>query len=281
MFTVIILNYRGYDRTIALLRNLNSLAGDFNIVIVDNSEDIEKHKDFAKKLRSICTRSIFVVESPSNGGYAKGNNLGIRRAKEWGVLNKYVIVLNNDIEIQNQQFINELEKLVFKYSNHYAFGPKVIHKNSGRLQGPYARKYILTILFNALFPLLGVLRVLGFNGLKREKRFVFRLMGCALIFRSREFLSMGLFDENTFLGAEEDILGEKLRNKGTSFVYLPELEIIHDHGDSTRKEDSFFIRKAFRTSMLYYFKSYRNAGSISLLVLDYSLRLIDYWRRLL
>lgn len=278
-YSIVILNFKTYRRTIKLLENINSFIGDFNVFVVDNSCNRERFIQFRKEIKGLELPEIHILYSHENGGYARGNNIALHYADANNLLADYVIILNNDIEILDKRFLLKLSEKIRQYPAHNAFGPRVVHKSTGYLQGPYKRKQIFYFFLEAAFPVIGFAR----KKLNRiltpgSDSFVYRVMGCALIIESKEFKSVGFFDPNTFLGAEEDILGEKLMKKGKGFVYLPELLVYHDHGLSTNELNNRAVQKYFRDSIMYYFRVYRNSRRINLLILRYSLRIIDFWK---
>jgi GT2 family glycosyltransferase len=87
---VILLNYRGWQHTIACVTSLRGLTyTNVAIVVVDNAspDGSEAH------IRDACP-DVTVIQSGANLGFAGGNNVGIRHALEQGA--EYVWLLNND-----------------------------------------------------------------------------------------------------------------------------------------------------------------------------------------
>jgi GT2 family glycosyltransferase len=86
----------------------------------------------------------------------------------------------------------------------------------------------------------------------------------------RIFREVGGFDPNTFLYAEELIFAERLKFYGYRMYYTDVVEVVHDHGTTTRKfiphKSSIYMERSLR----YYYKVYRNANSWSLIFLYFS-----------
>lgn len=101
---IILLNYNGAQDTINCIKSirLNEPNLSYKIIVVDNlSTD-----DSVDKLKNID--NIILIEAKENGGFAKGNNLGIKYAMEQGA--NYILLLNNDTEIEKNSISILLKK---------------------------------------------------------------------------------------------------------------------------------------------------------------------------
>ena len=98
-------------------------------------------------------------------------------------------------------------------------------------------------------------------------------MGSFLLIDTVIFENIGFFDENTFLGSEEEILAEKLKLINKKFYFLADEYVLHDHGYSRKNESSKFINKAFLDSKIYYFETFRKSNFILLSILHLTERL--------
>lgn len=141
----IVLNWNGWRDTLRCLESLNNITyPNFDIVIVDNGSNdasVDKITDYAENRLAlqrantgsdqggrlmVCTfgpqkenevsvstkkaknsiTSLILIRCPSNLGFAKGNNIGIKYSL--GVLNaKYILLLNNDTVV-DEHFLDEL-----------------------------------------------------------------------------------------------------------------------------------------------------------------------------
>lgn len=273
-FSFLILNYNSYGRTRSCINNLIHLKGDFNILVVDNSPP---NKKFERLKNTFKKPNIYFISTGKNLGYSKGNNFGFNYFKEKKLIGEYVVILNNDVDVF-QDFIINVSKTISKHSNPPVFSPRIIHKSTGLCQGPYKRDYIFKYFLEGIFPILGFIRVKTeqkkINSIKTFSK-VFRTMGCCIIFQSKLFDDIGGFDENVFLGSEEEILAEKLIKIGLGFYYDPSYYVIHDHGYTVSKNKN--LKSMFIESKIYYFKNYRGYNFFSLKVLEYSLYLREIW----
>ena len=106
---VVILNYLAYWETEKCVTSIKDKRLKIsNIVIVDNSSGNESYKVLSKKYAKM--ENIKILRTHRNYGFAKGNNIGICYARN--VLGaEYVLLLNSDIVITDEQYLNKLLKV--------------------------------------------------------------------------------------------------------------------------------------------------------------------------
>lgn len=98
---IVVLNYNGYEDTIACVESLLKIQyKNYKIIVVDNAST----NDYAT-LQQNLARDIILLQTGKNLGYAGGNNVGIQWALEDGA--DYVCVLNNDTEVE-PDFLKQL-----------------------------------------------------------------------------------------------------------------------------------------------------------------------------
>lgn len=101
---IIVLNYKNYPDTITCLESLLQLNYDnFHIVLVDNASP----DDSAKRLETYLEdkSQITFIGAHKNGGYAAGNNIGLRYAQHQGDM-EYAWILNNDTIVDSNALHN-------------------------------------------------------------------------------------------------------------------------------------------------------------------------------
>lgn len=113
-YSIVTVNYNGEKFLVGLLDSLkNQTYSNFDIYFVDNGSS-DKSISIVDEYKSIL--DIKVIKLDKNYGFAKANNIGIDKAIEYDC--KYVITLNNDIELDENcmKNINEtIEKEKDKY----------------------------------------------------------------------------------------------------------------------------------------------------------------------
>lgn len=276
--TVIVLNYKTYSKTEECIQSLIKKGGFYNLIVIDNdniSLEFNLMKDRYKEYPS-----IYFISSNLNLGYAKGNNFGIKWAESNNLLGDYIAIVNNDIILSNDFSFDKLTEEYKQQTDIAVVSPKIIQTDTNLMQGPYYKETLLKNVFEALFPFFIPLRI------RKEQKWrqnikttqqVYRTMGSFLIIKKNLFKQIGYFDENTFLGSEEDILAEKFRAINKYFYFSPENTVYHNHGFTTSTINSDIINEYFTNSKLYFCKEYLKYNAVQLQVMQSTCKIRLFW----
>lgn len=290
---IIVLNYRNYEDTIRCLESLFLVNyPDCDIIVVDNDSrndslghirgHLEKSSrssatigaDSIEESAGLDCRTL-LLQSTRNGGYAAGNNLGIRASLARGA--EHVVLLNNDTEV-DPQFLGKLVEHVEANTSVGAAGPKVLNRD-GRISRACARRrpnpWAYTFYYGLgrlAWPRNPWVRRYQYEGEYDfgEPKEVDLLSGCCMLIRAKVFQEIGFLDENTFLLQEEAILHERLRNAGWKTAIVPESVVVHKHGGSISKTPSAVIMRVQRESIRYYLMHYRKFGLLAAWIVSWS-----------
>lgn len=256
----VILHYKDYSVTDTCVRSILAMEQQerIRIVIVDN--DIQKkEKDRQELLQKYQGNSrIKVLQIKENGGFSYANNQGYQYAREqFG--KSYIVVLNNDIEFTQKDFISRLEK---SYVNNqcYVLGPDVIRQSTGEHQNPMDTRLRTqeeaeyTIKMNRLalrfYPVMypvvyHMLQKAEKNKIENQKQHMTLYsqlqknivpFGACLIF-TPSFVEKEekAFEPETQFFYEEYILALRCQRKGYNIVYDPSMSVKHESGAATKK----------------------------------------------
>lgn len=94
---VVVLNYNSAEATIKLLSMLGESTDNRTIIVVDNDST---DTSYAQIQAYQVDRNFELIETHQNGGFAFGNNFGIRRARELKC--DYVMLMNSDVQVSIQ-----------------------------------------------------------------------------------------------------------------------------------------------------------------------------------
>ena len=214
---------------------------NYFIVIVDNFSEngsIEKIKN-----EYLSNNKIYVIKNNFNMGFARGNNVGIR----WININysaKFIVVLNNDTQILNNEFASIIKK-EYNKSHFSVMGPQIILKDN--TINPMCRqdvtlerakkekKYIVRQIIINVFHLEKLEKFIKKIICNEHKADVTMdpnqyytnvvLHGSFLIFSNLYFMEYDGFDDRTFLYHEEELIF--LRIKKSNLVSTPRSEAIN------------------------------------------------------
>lgn len=270
---VIILNYKTAEETIGEVKRVRQLALEniqTKIIVIDNDSRDGSYEKLADEFSD--STDVIVIASSENGGYAKGNNIGLK----WAIDNEYdySLVLNSDIEFSDKNIIQKMLD-AFSLNKRIAVVSPMIKAEDGYEYNPEIPRPTFK---DMTFGMLGYKkkgRKIP-NEDKARKRgccVCYRPQGCCMLIDNTKLQEVDYLDENTFLYYEEYILSEKLLNKGYRCVLSLNTHVIHKHdGESTvekSEKDSKEKKKAKRNntriyvkSLNYYLKKYRRFGLV-------------------
>ena len=130
VFTII-LNYNNFADSRECIESLNKILLPQNysnrIILVDNNSS----DGSGRKLKNLFGDSIIYIESDDNGGYAAGNNIGIKYAKEAGA--EYICVLNNDTVIL-EDFFSPCIDYIVEHNDVAFISPAIEDYSSNKVQ---------------------------------------------------------------------------------------------------------------------------------------------------
>ena len=276
---LVILNYKTPEETVALIKNIEEQLWHkkIKIYIADNGSRDNSVEQF---MNLNCAINIELIESKTNLGFAKGNNLGIKKALLDGF--RFIMVSNSDILIENQSnFLEKIYEVYIKDQDIAVIAPNIknldgVYQNPFR-ENRFSMKEIIKIkLFylTGFYKLYYFLRVyilyelITYIAQKRKQRIKANIIknqvplsgyinvphGSFLVFTPTFFKYFNGFDENTFLYCEEFILAEKLRQKNLKCWYESSLKIIHKESSSTNKITTNYKEKV-KFTLQHTFKS--------------------------
>lgn len=235
---IVILNYNDYLLTKDMVNALlcDNYLCKAKIVIVDNVST----NDSFEKLKDEFANKVDVIKSEFNGGYAYGNNFGIKfLLREYSNI-EFIAVCNPDTIIFSDSVESMLRVLNGK-ENVKLVGCKAVDTSNNVARYcwkmPTAWYEILSseVIINKLF--LGRKLEYSSDELSVDMTFVDIVLGAFFIAKADDLKQIGYLDEDTFLYCEEQILSKKIKQKNGDIVVLNHCVYVHDHkSTSFRKQ---------------------------------------------
>jgi GT2 family glycosyltransferase len=174
----------------------------------------------------------------------------------------YLLIVNNDVRLPDRGAVATLAAFAAAHADAGMVGPRVL-TSAGFPQGPYRRPRPLICCLRYGLPIIPLVHRLWRRWCWREEksRPCFALVGACLLLPAAAFAAAGMFDEATFLGAEEYILAERLRAQGRRSYYVPTTWVRHEHRLSAIRRTGGETRylPLGVASMAYYFRRYQRA----------------------
>ena len=232
--TVIIVTFKTNEEI--LFNCLDSIKKEVKILLIENSTN----KEFKKKIEEKYN-NVNVILSGKNLGYGGGNNLGLKNTKT-----RFALISNPDVQY-NENFFDEIDLYLSGKINFSVIGPSY---NDQTHYLPYG-SFDLSPNYNNFDE---------FN--LKEVDFV---IGCSMLFDTKNINTEFYFDENFFLYFEEFDLCKSIIDKG-GFVYTSrDLKIHHLGFQSSMGKNSFEKKDAINIknwhwmwSWFYFYKKNYN-----------------------
>lgn len=255
---IVILNYKTYKDTIRLVRDLNTfnVSSYLHIVVVDNESPNESYDVLSNELAEY--NNVDVIQSGENGGYAKGNNIGLRFLEKKNP--DYALILNNDVYFDE----DILTKCVQMYDELDDVG--IISPIQKKPNGEVA--YLGTLKCNTFIEDLLSFSII-WGKLRRKRKYkvnrsnnlmaVDIIPGCFIFINYNLFKNVGFYDEDTFLFCEERFLYKKMQQNNKVNYIMMDCVYIHDHSLTINSEVAKLRqKKMYNDGQIVFCKKYRS-----------------------
>jgi GT2 family glycosyltransferase len=229
----------------------SSLTG--SVWVVDNAS-----ADHSAEMVRERFPEVHLIASKANMGFAAGNNLGLRSIglmpgnqppvwDEPSNLPRHVLFLNPDTRVEDNA-LGTLVRFLDAHPLAGAAGARLTYGDGSFQHSAFAFPG-LTQIFLDFFPLHHWLLDSRLNGRYPQRLYktgqpfkVDHPLGAALMVRGETLLQVGGFDESYFMYCEEIDLCRRIWDGGWQVFCVPQAEIVHLEGQSTRQfRDRMFV----------------------------------------
>lgn len=224
---------------------------DFKIIFVDNSlnnDSIDLIEEFYGD--KIKEEKIIVVKNPKNYGFAKANNIGIKRAFLDDEC-EYIVFLNNDVKVV-PEFLEELIICANKHPDAGSVQAKMIWAQNPKLIDSAGLEYSKNgIGFNR-----GAYKSVDKYDQEGE---IFGCSGGAFLCKKDALTDIEMnkqyFDEDFFAYREDLDLAFRLRYSGWKACYCPKAVVYHYKGGTSKTIKDFTTYYSARNYAWLIFKN--------------------------
>lgn len=257
MIAYVILHYQNIDITKRCVESVLENDCSSTIIIIDNASPngsgIVLEKSYLSSL------NIHVIKNKTNQGFARGNNVGFRYAKQLGA--NIIVVMNNDVLIE-KQFKITLLKLLGEDID--ILGPDIRtpdgrHQNPLKITGLSSSQLVKEIVLNCLKIIYLSNKSLFNKYIQRKSNYAVStnqyskdyydciLHGSIIIFGNKYVCNENFaFVPVTFMYGEEFILADYAKRMGYKTAYRKDLHITHLGGASTKLDCDMQSKILFR-----------------------------------
>lgn len=274
-FSVILVSYnvREFLRQ-ALLSIRRALAGlSAEIIVVDNASE-----DGSADMVLAEFSDVRLIENPENLGFASANNQALKQ-----VHGRIVVLLNPDTVVQENTFIAVRDFFESQAGRGAGMvGCKILNPD-GTLQLACRRSFptpwvAFTRLsgLSALFPRSRLFGKYNLTYLDADAvAEVEAISGSFMAVRREVLTTVGLLDERFFLYGEDLDWCFRLRAAGWKIYYVPQTQIIHFKGESSKRSNLDSVRVFYQAMHIFARKHFRARLSVAF----YWLLLAAIWSR--
>jgi GT2 family glycosyltransferase len=238
---VVIVSYRSAALAIESLASLHAerqaQRRNIHVFVIDNASG-----DFPQIAEAVERQGwsswVTPILAPTNGGFAYGNNMGIRNAYELG-RPRYIYLLNPDTQVRPRA----ISALVDFLENHPQVGiaGSSFETEDGK-DWPFAFRFpTLLSEFDRGIQVGLLTRLLSRWTVARTMNAVAQptdwICGASMMIRREVLTTVGCLDENFFLYYEETEFCHRALQAGFPTWYVPESRVMHSYGKSTNLDD--------------------------------------------
>ena len=258
----VILHYMALEETVNCVESIrNNVRGEKQIVVVDNCSPNGTGAELAARYRGVP--GVKILCTGKNLGFARGNNVGYAYAVKHYTPD-FVVVMNNDMEIRQEDFISAVE-LSYTQTQFAIMGPDIYSTKGDYHQNPQIRKVpgrqdLVRLIrnvqwkyaFRFMIPVKWFIKSKTGRGgthtqSRRHSHLISRvdhvvenafLHGSCYVF-SPLFTKRHPFEcfyRGTFMYMEAEILYYQARRDGDKMVYDPRLTVDHHEDVATDAE---------------------------------------------
>lgn len=270
IISFIIVNYKGLDYTLSCLASIKkNIRFAHEVIIVDNSPTNEEY-DFLKSY--FFVDDSIAVYHIDNKGFGNANNYGVMKSS-----GEVIFLLNNDAQILEFPNFSTVTNIFEGNENIALIAPKVlnpdlsIQPNTSTFLNLFSSTirylkigaflYKNKFFLNFISGILASVNKEASSYFKRNEnqdseRRVEWSSGCAMIIRKKDFIEVGMFDENIFMYSEDEELCYRFYKNGQHVYYLPKIIVVHQVGASTGSINEMIEIEKVKSELYFYEKHF-------------------------
>ena len=273
--SIIIVNYNTYTLTKQTIDSVleKKLPFEYEIMLVDNASMDDSMVKLQEAYKDIIREDLLnITLNDANLGFAKANNIGMRKSK-----GEYILLLNSDTYVV-EDCLQKCMEYIERYNTEAAIqgknackigalGCKVIlpdgtldHACKRGFPTPRASFYYFLKLHKRDKVKYGLYDALHLD--ENEVGEVDCLMGAFMLMPRYVLDQVGLLDEDFFMYGEDIDLCYRIKEGGYKIMYYPEASIIHYKGGSSKKRRTKVIYDFHNAMWIFYKKHYIKTYSL-------------------
>lgn len=245
----------------------NPLTDPFEVIVVDNAS-----ADGSDGLVAAQFPQVRLIARNENVGFALGNNEAIPLCQ-----GEYILLLNPDTVVKPDA-LTALVQFLDAHSEAGAVGSRLLNPDGTLQTSCYPAPTLPRELWRLFH--LDVIRPYGEYNMHTwptdTARRVDVIKGASLMFRRTVLETVGFLDGRYFMYSEEVDLCYRVRQAGWHLYWVPQSQVIHYEGQSTRQVAADMFLQLYLGKLMYFRKHYGRFAGLGykiILVLATTIRL--------
>lgn len=260
--SIVIVNFNTSELTRQCLRSIRDNAAKlrYEVWVVDNNSEDDSVDMIGREFPEAG-----IICNETNRGLADATNQGLKKCS-----GRYAVALNSDTVILSGAF-DTLVRFMDDHPDAGGATPKLILPNGDRHPGfignvPNLKSELLEILAitgKKYTDLLQVERFSGWENLNSACEVPCILWGTCFIVRQEILETVGLQDPEFFVYGEDWDWSVRIRINGWKLYYVPEAEVIHYGGQSTKQAPGRMFAQMWKSKCRFLRKHYGGATAVA------------------
>ncbi len=280
MLSIVIVNYNVREFLEHALVSLRSASRGLRceVIVVDNASDDGSVEMIRKKFPS-----VHLIASGENLGFAKANNIALRRAQ-----GEFILLINPDTLVQ-EDTLRTMVSFMREHPEVGLAGCKILNPD-GTLQLACRRSYptpwvafTKIVGLSSMFPSSQLLGRYNLTYLNENASYsVDAVSGSFMMVRRDVVDKVGGLDEAFFMYGEDLDWCYRIREAGWMIWYVHETQIIHYKGESTKRSNIDEIRTFYAAMHQFVRKHFRHSAlTVAILRLSIAMVTLGAWFRMM
>ncbi|MBX3164402.1 MAG: glycosyltransferase family 2 protein [Bacteroidetes bacterium] len=256
--SIIIVSYKVRDLILKCLQTVfeSEKKSEIEVIVIDNNSSDDSVSEIKKHFPQ-----VILLENKHNVGFSEANNQGLRMAN--GI---FIFLLNPDTEI-SPNTLNLLEEHLQKNPKTKIVAPRLLNSDKSIQQSAW-KNHKLADLFLELFFLHGIFNFKNYPVSRfNTETEIETASGAALFFRKELVTEIGELDKNLFWTEDIDFCFRA--HKTGNIVYLPQAQVIHHSGKSSKTNFNIPVSNQIISKIKYFKKHHSLLTFILSVVLSY------------
>lgn len=249
--SVVIVSWNAREHLVKCLQSIEETKGDLSleVLVVDNASSDGSPEAVVERFPG-----VELIRTGANLGFAKGNNVGIRKSS-----GRYLFLVNSDVIVLPGCF-QKMIAFMDLQPGVGMLGPRVWNLD-GSFQGSCRRLPSLwssagrALWLGKLVPIPGLFPGSHLSAKEHEEiREVEVLVGCFWMVRREALEQVGLLDEDFFMYGEDNDWCKRFAEAGWRLLHYPHADMIHAKGASSANDPVRFSVEIEKSRFLYWKK---------------------------